>query len=104
MRRNGFEVTTFEEVDAFIVAAKASAPACIIVDAHTAERPAEILKELGGRTYSAPIVMISGRVDVSTVVEIFKRGAVGVIEKPIRPASMVRRLRDAIDTWMSRRG
>ena len=104
LRRNDFDVTTFEDADAFVAAAKASAPACIVVDVETAGRPAtEILKELGGRAYTAPIVMISGRIDVASVVEIFKHGALDVIEKPFYPPGIVGRLREAIDTWTRRR-
>jgi two-component system C4-dicarboxylate transport response regulator DctD len=104
LRRSGFDVTTFEDADAFVAAAKASAPACIVVDAQTAGRPTvDILRELGGRAYTAPIVMISGRIDVESVVEMFKHGAVDVIEKPFHPATLVRRLREAIENWTRRR-
>ena len=48
LRRSGFDVTTFEDSDAFVAAAKASAPACIVVDAQSAGRPAtDILKSWG---------------------------------------------------------
>jgi FixJ family two-component response regulator len=47
--------------------------------------------------------MISGRIDVPTVVYIFKRGALDVIEKPFHPASLVQRLREAIENWRRRR-
>jgi FixJ family two-component response regulator len=62
------------------------------------------VSELGGRAYTAPIFMVSGRIDVSSVVEIFKQGAVDVIEKPFHPAAIVRRLREAIEAWRRRRG
>jgi FixJ family two-component response regulator len=62
-----------------------------------------MLRALGGRAYTAPIVMISGRIDVESVVEIFKHGALDVIEKPFHPASLVRRLREAIENWTRRR-
>jgi FixJ family two-component response regulator len=104
LRRSGFDVTTFEDSDAFVAAAKASAPACIVIDAQSAGRPAtDILRELGGRAYTAPIVMISGQIDVPSVVEIFKHGALDVIEKPFYPPGIVGRLREVIDTWTRRR-
>jgi DNA-binding response OmpR family regulator len=47
--------------------------------------------------------MISGRIEIESVVEIFKHGALDVVGKPFHPAGLVQRSREALDSWGRRR-
>jgi len=57
----------------------------------------DILKELHGEDYPAPIFMISGQGDIAMAVSAIKSGALDFIEKPFRAAKSSR-------GWMRRSG
>jgi len=52
----------------------------------------DILKELHGEDYPAPIFMISGQGDIAMAVSAIKNGALDFIEKPFRGTEIVARL------------
>jgi FixJ family two-component response regulator len=96
----GFEVTTFAEADAFLSAARARKPDCVLIDVHLPGCSGiDLLRRLDAQRYPAPIFVISGLGDIPTAVEAIRNGALDFIEKPFDPAAVAARLRDAIGVW-----
>jgi len=89
-RAGGFRVTTFEDGDLFIGAARARPAACLIVDVNMPERSGlEILKMIDAANHDALVVVLSGVVTVPIAVEAVKLGAFDVIEKAFDPQVIV---------------
>jgi len=99
----GYHVTSFAEGSAFIAAARARTPLCIVLDVHMPGRSGlAILKELNAQNYDAPIFIISGRGDIPMAVEAIKNGALDFIEKPFDADTVVTRIREAVEAWKRR--
>jgi FixJ family two-component response regulator len=62
----------------------------------------DILKELRGEDYPAPIFIISGQGDIAMAVSAIKHGALDFIEKPFRGNEIVMRLHEAIEAYARR--
>ncbi len=87
----GYQPKTFAEGQAFLAAARARTPACIILDVHMPGRSGlDILKDLNAQDYPAPILIISGQGDIPMAVEAIKHGAVDFIEKPFDAETVAR--------------
>src|SRR5262245_55783829 len=100
----GYQVTGFGDGGAFLSAARATTPACIILDVHMPGRSGlDILKELNAEQYPAPIFIISGQGDIPMAVEAIKHGALDFIEKPFDANTVVTRVREAIEAWERRK-
>jgi FixJ family two-component response regulator len=103
LSREGYQVTGFGEGASFLAAAKAQTPACIILDVQMpGQSGLDILKELNAQNYPAPIFIISGVGDIPMAVEAIKSGALDFIEKPFDAATVVTRVREAIEAWARR--
>jgi len=103
LSREGYQVTGFGEGASFLAAAKARTPACIILDVQMpGQSGLDILKELNAQQYPAPIFIISGVGDIPMAVEAIKSGALDFIEKPFDAATVVTRVREAIEAWARR--
>lgn len=99
----GYHVTSFAEGGAFVSAARARTPVCILLDVHMPGRSGlEILKELNAQDYPAPIFIISGQGDIPMAVEAIKNGALDFIEKPFDADTIVERVREAVEAWAER--
>ena len=93
----GFKVTSFVDAESFLNAARWRTPACVLIDGHLPGCSGlELLKALDARRYPAPIFVISGRGDIAMAVDAIRNGALDFIEKPFDPATVVTRVRDAI--------
>jgi FixJ family two-component response regulator len=87
-----------------LAVARSRTPACILLDVHIPGKSGlDILKELHGEDYPAPIFMISGQGDISMAVSSIKSGALDFIEKPFRGSEIVARLNEAIDAYARRK-
>ena len=81
-----------------LAVARSRTPSCILLDVHIPGKSGlDILKELHGEDYPAPIFMISGQGDISMAVSAIKSGALDFIEKPFRGSEIVARLDEAIE-------
>src|SRR3954466_9872744 len=99
----GCRVTCFAEGQSFLVAARARIPARILLDVNMPGRSGlDMLRELDAPHYPAPILIVSGQGDVPTAVNAIKGGALDFIEKPIEPAAVIARVREAILAWPRR--
>src|ERR1700743_1861370 len=93
----GYEVICFADGAALLAVARSRTPACILLDVHIPGKSGlDILRELHGEDYPAPILVISGQGDIATAVRAIKNGAFDFIEKPFRGSEIVARLDDAI--------
>jgi FixJ family two-component response regulator len=99
----GYQVICFADGAALLAVARTQTPACILLDVHIPGKSGlDILKELRGEDYPAPIFMISGQGDITMAVSAIKNGALDFIEKPFRGSEIVARLDEAIDAYARR--
>ena len=99
----GYEVICFADGAALLAIARTRTPSCILLDVHIPGKSGlDILKELHGEDYPAPIFMISGQGDISMAVNAIKNGALDFIEKPFRGSEIVARLDEAIEAYARR--
>lgn len=95
---DGFLVETFESGDQFLGRRFDRAPACVLLDVlMPGSSGLHVLKALNARGGGAPVIMISGSADIPMAVDAIRHGALDFIEKPFDPATIVRRVRDALD-------
>jgi FixJ family two-component response regulator len=100
----GYEVVSFPDGAALLGVARKRTPAAILLDVHIPGKSGlDILKELHGEDYPAPIFMISGHGDIAMAVRAIKNGALDFIEKPFRGSELVTRLDEAIGAYARRR-
>jgi FixJ family two-component response regulator len=99
----GYQVICFADGAALLVVARSRTPAAILLDVHIPGKSGlDILKELHGEEYPAPIFMISGHGDIAMAVSAIKSGALDFIEKPFRGSELVIRLEEAISAYARR--
>ena len=99
----GYQVICFADGAALLAVARSRTPAAILLDVHIPGKSGlDILKELHGEDYPAPIFMISGHGDMPMAVSAIKNGALDFIEKPFRGSELVTRLEDAITAYARR--
>ena len=100
---SGYQVICFADGAALLAVARSRTPSCILLDVHIPGKSGlDILRELRGEDYPAPIFMISGQGDISMAVSAIKNGALDFIEKPFRGSEIVARLDEAIDAYARR--
>src|SRR6201747_3103619 len=100
----GYQVICFADGAALLAVARTRTPACILLDVHIPSKSGlDVLKELHGEDYPAPIFMISGQGDIAMAVSAIKNGALDFIEKPFRGSDIVGRLNEAIGAFTRRR-
>src|ERR1700744_2341973 len=99
----GYQVICFADGAALLTVARTRTPSCILLDVHIPGKSGlDILKELHGEDYPAPIFIISGQGDIAMAVSAIKNGALDFIEKPFRGNELVARLDEAIDAYARR--
>ena len=99
----GYEVICFADGAALLAIGRTRTPAAILLDVHIPGKSGlDILKELHGEDYPAPIFMISGQGDIAMAVSAIKGGALDFIEKPFRGSEIVARLDEAIGAYARR--
>jgi FixJ family two-component response regulator len=99
----GYRVICFADGAALLAVARNRTPACILLDVHIPGKSGlDILRELHGEDYPAPIFMISGQGDIAMAVSAIKNGALDFIEKPFKGKEIVGRLNEAIGAYARR--
>ncbi len=97
LRIEGFATQSFGDGGSFLAATRVASPACVILDLHLPGRSGlEVLKELSGLKFPAPIIVMSGQSDIATAVAAMKGGALDFLEKPFAAATMLERVREAV--------
>jgi FixJ family two-component response regulator len=101
----GYQVTGFADGAELLAMTGKRTPAAILLDVHIPGKSGlDILRELHGEDYPAPIFMISGKGDIPMAVSAIKNGALDFIEKPFRGSEIVGRLDEAIEAYSRRQG
>ena len=86
----GFRTETFDSAAAFLSAAPATRPGCVVADVRMPGMDGiALVRELGRRGIGIPVILISGHADVPMAVAGIKAGAEDFIEKPIDDAKLV---------------
>ena len=99
----GYDVICFAEGAALLEVARGRVPAAILLDVHIPGKSGlDLLKELHGEDYPAPIFMISGQGDIAMAVNAIKSGAIDFIEKPFRGNDIVTRVKEAVEAYTRR--
>src|ERR1700739_4547603 len=99
----GYDVTCFADGAALLEVARERTLAAVLLDVHIPGKSGlDILKELHGEDYPAPIFMISGQGDIAMAVSAIKNGAIDFIEKPFKGSDIVARLNEAIGAYARR--
>src|SRR5712675_35232 len=76
----GYQVICFADGAALLAVARTRCPACILLDVHIPGKSGlDILRELHGEDYPAPIFMISGQGDIAMAVSAIKNGALAAM-------------------------
>jgi two-component system response regulator FixJ len=79
----GYRVNSYRSAPAFLAAAPALPPGCLIADIRMPEMDGlELQQRLNERSFSFPMIVITGHGDVPLAVRAMKAGAVDFIEKP----------------------
>lgn len=100
---DGYQVVCFADGAALLSVTRTRTPVCILLDVHIPGKSGlDILKELRGEDYPAPILVISGRGDISMAVSAIKHGALDFIEKPFRGSELLARLEEAVGAYTRR--
>src|ERR1700710_536767 len=99
----GYQVICFADGAGLLAVARSRAPSCILLDVNIPGKSGlDILKELHGEEYPAPIFMISGMGDIAMAVTAIKNGALDFIEKPFRGPDIVARVNEATGAYARR--
>lgn len=86
----GFQTESFESADRFLEKLDSSRPACIVADVRMPGTDGiELVRQLGKRGFSLPVVLISGHADIPMAVAAIKAGAEEFIEKPVDDTQLV---------------
>jgi two-component system response regulator FixJ len=102
--RAGYRTTIFTDATLLVRAARAWIPTCVLLDVcMPGISGLEILRDLGARNYSAPILILSSRSDIPSVVEAIKKGAFDFIEKRLGADTIVARVNHSVELWARER-
>src|SRR6201984_1742062 len=100
----GYEVICFADGAALLSVARSRTPSAILLDVHIPGKSGlDILKELHGEDYPAPIFMMSGQGDIAMAVNAIKNGALDFIEKPFGGREIITRVEEAIGAFARRK-
>lgn len=103
LRSAGYRTTSFTNGQAFVEMARRRTPACVVLDVYMPERSGiELVNDINGKKYPAPIIVMSGKATVPMAVEAINKGAFDIIEKPIEPDAFVESVRKVIERWRQR--
>jgi FixJ family two-component response regulator len=103
LRSAGYRTTSFTNGQAFVEMARRRTPACVVLDVYMPERSGiELVNDINGKKYPAPIIVMSGKATVPMAVEAVNKGAFDIIEKPFEPDAFVESVRDVIERWRRR--
>ncbi len=96
----GYRVREFADGRAFLHTARSEPGACVLLDICMPESSGlEILRELDAKSYTGPVIILSGQGDVLNVVRAMKYGAFDFIEKRFDGDAILSRVTKAIEDW-----
>jgi FixJ family two-component response regulator len=91
--RAGYQPICFADGGALIARAREKYPLCILLDLRLPGKSGmEILSELQGEDYLAPVILISGYGSIEIAVEALQNGAADFIQKPFKANEIIDRI------------
>jgi FixJ family two-component response regulator len=95
----GFQTETYPSAREFLAGFDPQRPGCLVLDLllRGGENGLELLRNLQARPVHPPVIVLTGHGSVPTSVQALRGGAIDFIEKPLRPAALIARIREAID-------
>jgi two-component system, LuxR family, response regulator FixJ len=95
----GFAVRLYESATAFLEVMRDHPSGCIVTDVRMPGLDGiELLRQLKGRGWSVPVIVMTGHADVQMAVGAMKEGAVDFIEKPFDDELLITMIRAALET------
>lgn len=99
----GLPVRGFVEPAPFLDRTAGPSPACLIVDWQLRGHDGlDVIARAKQRWPAVPVILISGHATVPVTVTAMRRGVSSVLEKPVRPADLLREIRLALSQSQSR--
>jgi two-component system, LuxR family, response regulator FixJ len=96
----GFEVHTFVSSDDVLRVAKHTKLDCVLLGGSLSVRSEHaVIAAFGAAGDPLPVLIVSGRRDISFAVAVIKAGAYDFIEKPFEGEVVVERVREAVRNW-----
>lgn len=93
----GYAVLAHASGVAFLEALDETVPACILLDIHMPQMDGiEVQQQLVARGVTFPVIVLTGRGDVSTAVQAMKNGAFEFLEKPYLNDTLLQAVGDAL--------
>lgn len=93
----GFAVQTYPSAQDFLGTIESRATGCVVTDVRMRGISGiELVGKMKERRLSLPIIVMTGHADISLAIEVMKRGAVDLLEKPFNNADLVKAIREAL--------
>jgi len=97
IRTAGWQAETFASARDFLSRPRISVPNCLILDAFLPDMTGlELQERVGAERSGTPIIFLSGRCDIRTIVKAMKAGAMEFLTKPFDPEALLNAIRQAI--------
>ncbi len=94
----GLRTKSYGQAEAFLAEYDPAIPGCVILDVHLPLMSGlELLEEMSRRGWKAPIVIISGKAEVSHAVRAFRLGSIDFLEKPFAKDEIENVVRRAVE-------
>ena len=104
LRAEKLNVETYASGRAFLAAFDPGRVGCLVLDLQLrGEHGLDLLDEVRKLAPALPIIVLTGHGSVTSSVRALKAGAVDFFEKPAVPATLLARIRDALDLAQRRR-
>jgi FixJ family two-component response regulator len=98
IRREGWQVETFDSAPGFLNHPHALAPSCLVLDVSMPGfNGLELQKRVAAERPDMPIIFITGHGDIPMTVQAMKAGAVEFLTKPFSDESLLTAIRNAIE-------
>jgi two-component system response regulator FixJ len=97
LRTRGFGVQTYASAQDFLETIGLHTTGCVVTDVcMRGISGIELVGKLKERRLALPVIIITAYADISLAIEVMKRGAVDLLEKPFNNAALVKAIREAL--------
>jgi two-component system response regulator FixJ len=98
LRTRGFGVETYASAQDFLEAFGPRTTGCVVTDVRMRGISGiELVGKIRERRLALPVIIITAYADISLAIEVMKRGAVDLLEKPFNNAVLVKAIREALE-------
>src|ERR1700748_2274892 len=93
----GFALQTYPSAQDFLGTIESCATGCVVTDVRMRGISGiELVGKMKERRLSLPIIVMTAHADISLAIEVMKRGAADLLEKPFNNADLVKAIREAL--------